>query len=140
MSFHLHVSSSLAAVGGPFNSPVNFSIQLPKALYLEGEWVVGLVDSYIQIPKDISIKHNVVYLCGDFIEHTILGDKLMPFVKALYLKDFENYFYFTNIQYIPLNSKNIQQLGLNLLSENNKQLQQTALKKACFTFHFKRVK
>ena len=87
-------------------------------------------------------KTSVVYICGDFIEHTIVGNKTLPFFRRLSLASSEKQIAETydNPFYIKLNTKFIQNLQIWVLNEKGNIINSSGEEHIFLTFHFRKRK
>ena len=95
-----------------------------------------------QIIQEKEQKTSVVYICGDFVEHSIVGDKTLPFFRSLSLSSKESQIVETydNPFYIKLNTKFIQNLSIWLITEKGQIIKSSGQEHIFLTFHFRKRK
>ncbi len=98
------------------------------------------VDLKTSEKSSIDQKTSVVYICGDFIDHSIVGDKTLPFFRSFSLVSGKKLLNRTYAKpfYVKLNTKFIQNLSIWLVNEKGGKVQTSETDNIFLTFHFRK--
>ncbi len=137
MNFFLHTGNSFSS-DSVYNTATRFIVEIPKNLDLQGEWVVGISEV---IFKNHSINTSVGYICSDFIENSIFGDKSLPCFRSICIPNNNHFTHliFENVFYFKVTSNFIQNLNIWMLNDCNEMITSTSEDLMYLTFHFKRL-
>ncbi len=146
MSFIFHTSNTFSALETPYNSPSQFIIHSPKSFDLSEEWEVGLADLMWKRKKVMKnkdkIPYSTAYICADFIENSVLGDKTLPFFRVIHLPQTPSPIKrtYANIHYLKLNKHFIQNLKFWLVTEKGELFDSEPGDLLHLTLHFRKAK
>ncbi len=123
MSYYLHLSSEDSKASHPENSAYDFTVEIPRPLYLDGIWECGLVE--IVFPNDIEA--NTIHVCCDLIEDSYVSDTFHPVLRAVSnkTKTLERRTIFTTFaypHYISVKTDSFQRVRIFIRGDNLKHL------------------
>ncbi len=138
MSFFLHTGNTFSS-DSVYNTATRFIVEIPKSLDLQGDWEVGLSEI---IFKNYSINASVGYICCDFIENSIFGDKSLPCFRCICIPNNRDFTHlrFEQVFYFKVTSNFIQNLNIWTLNECSEMMLSTSEDLIFLTFHFKQAK
>ena len=90
-NFYLYVSDKDCSDVFQDNNPLDFSINLPTHIQLEGKWVCALTKvmlTYLCVEKT----EETLFICSDFCVDSFVGGEFMPaFDQVLVTPGLDNY-------------------------------------------------
>ena len=140
MSTYIHTGNVASTLGFPFNSGGSFITQLPRTLYLEGIWYVGLVDLTLLWGTVVTVKSTPLHVCVDFIESSVVGNQLFQTLGSFYAGS-ENFTAdILKPKYIKLTTNVLQSFKLTLVDFEGKGHPLTELDHLFVTLHLVKKK
>ncbi len=117
MSYYLHLSSEDSKASHPENSAYDFTVEIPRPLYLDGIWECGLAE--IVFPNDVET--NTVHVCCDLIEDSYVCDTFYPILRTVFNTTRE---YRTTLayQYVKVKTDSFQRVRIFIRGDNLKHL------------------
>ena len=103
------------------NTPSECQIQLPKSYQLEGSWTCALID--LSLECDFSPRSKRLYLCCDLVEESYVRDTLAPVLRNIEVNSRYKKLkteLFTLPLYVPIKTRHLHSLKLEILDENLK--------------------
>lgn len=137
-SFYLHTGNIFSQLRYPHNLAGNFVVDLPRTIYFNGNWEVGISDISLEriFPESVLGEH---YICSDIVETSIVGIYNLPFLRSFMLVDEERqHFCFDSLHYFKINTNFIQNLHFYFLDSKNKKEILNRDDKIFLTLHFRR--
>lgn len=80
MDHYLYLSSSDSTAVHPSNTPVDFTVELPRSIHLQGYWECALVD--VQL-TGVTIPFDPFCLCSDICTDSCVGHLRLPVLRRL---------------------------------------------------------
>ncbi len=127
--FSIYLDSSHSTAIYPGNKPANFSILLPRAVHLEGDWECALVQFVIDGRSEAGF-----YVCTDVVAESYVGDFMLPVLRRVR----DRMWQFKRLIYVPVKTRDFTTICVYLRKWNN--LEPTSLSgHAHCMLHFRRV-
>ncbi len=136
----------------PNNTLSSFTNILPVPLELNGDWVVGINDLCMVLPKNSycykldkeppcdSRMRYPVFIYTDIVKQRMIGDTFVKCIKILHTTGEDEYISFPRVEYHPLASNFIRDITLLFQNEENVQIELlSSYKPTMCTLHFKKV-
>jgi hypothetical protein len=138
MDFHLFLSSLDSKAIHRANTAIDFTVELPQTVDLNGEWECALVD--FQLVGSI-LPFDPFCLCSDICEQSCVGDERLPILRRLSAKGREqdSAYQFEQPQYILLKLNRINRIRIYITSTNHPKIADTSGVLTC-TLHLRSKK
>ena len=136
-SQYLFLSSEDSKEKHPGNGPEDFTIELPRPLTLEGNWVCGVRE--VKFPN--SIDTNTIYICTDICQESLVCDTYSPVIRMVNIssaKATKKTLTFTDPFYVKVKRDRLQRLRIFIRGERLRPTQITNGVLSC-TIHLKRI-
>lgn len=138
-SFYLHTGNSFSHLRYPHNLAGNFVVDLPKTIYFNGTWEVGVSDILIEriYPESVVGIH---YICADFVENSVVGNFDYQLLRTCVLLNEQRQEFTVNpFYYFKVNTNFIQNLHIYFLDTKNKKEILNIDDKIYLTLHFRKI-
>lgn len=128
------------------NTLSSFTNRLPVPLNLNGNWVVGLTEMYVnsfqhQINADAIKQFRLLFIYSDIVQPRMIGDSFVKCIKLYHTDGKAEYVTFPRVEYHPVSSSTIRDITILLKDETALQADFVNSVKPTFcTLHFKKLK
>jgi hypothetical protein len=132
-SYYLHLKSNDSKDVHPQNTPGDFTIELPRTLYLCGKWECSL--------KEVVLSSNasIVYVCSDLCVESFACDTAYPILRVITHKSKRTTtLTFNDPHYIKVNTRTLERLRIFIRGSELKPITTSSAIVYC-TLHLKRV-
>ena len=142
MNFFLHTGNTFST-DIVYNLGTQFIVEIPRRIDLHGQWEVGLVDVIIK-NQTLSAKNSVAYICCDFVENSVYGNRSIPCLRCVYvprtLNDNFIHLSFEKPFYFNVTSNFIQNVNVWMIDDAGEIIKSTLEDLVFLTFHFRRLR
>lgn len=112
MEHYLFFKHSNSTADHPYNCGTDFTVELPKTLYLDGRWECGIIDIYTNIPTD----H--MYICCNICGESYAENTLFPVLRAVNRNGASESMTFATPIYVPITSDVIKRIRIYIRGDN----------------------
>lgn len=135
--FYIYLKHNDSSYLYPDNTPLTFTVQLPKTLDLQGEWDVGLWEMLIDC--ETSGKREL-YICCDCAPMTCVSDTSLRVLRRLTLRQKYNEHEFNPVQYFTYDASITRRntIQISILPVRQNISTSLGIKRSECTLHFRR--
>jgi len=134
MDHYLFLSSDDSKDLHPGNTFADFTIELPRPLFLEGDWVCALRD--VKFSDLLQVK--TLYVCTDLIQESLACDTYSPVLRTIH-KQGKKALTFTDSYYVKVKGDRVQRLRIFIRGERLAPLESEEGSTVSCTLHLKRL-
>jgi hypothetical protein len=112
-NFYLYLTSEDSRNAHRANTNIDFTIELPRTLYLDGEWECSLKEVTFSLPNP-----NILYVCSDLCVESFACDTSYPILRVVpNVKPNLTSLTFNDSYYVGVNKRRLEQLRIFIRGE-----------------------
>ena len=134
MEHYLFLSSQNSILQHPNNTSTDFTVELPKTYYLDGDWEVALKEI------ETRIKEDLFYVFSNICQESCVDDTLAPILRsARREKKSQSLFTFVDPYYLPVRSDHVSRIQIFIRGRHQETLRKDNTVVYC-TLHLRKTR